>query len=309
MRYATANAFRTALETRLRTRASETGRPFPQLRNEIAYNRLLARLLLVAPDRWVLKGAVALDLRLGVAARLTKDMDLGREDDIAAASADMKAAEAEDLGDFFSFVIMQTKKLDGLESATAVRYKVHASLASRTFVDITVDVGFNRHVGWVPESLPAPDVLGFAGIEAIDVPVLPLAQHVAEKLHAYTRSYKDGTVQSSRVKDLVDLVLIARHSSLNAATMRAALEGVFEARDMQTLPPYFPSPPEGWRQPYEKAAIAVSIDPGLLAAHSLVSAFLDPLLSPDPPLDATWDPVQQRWLAPDDLEGHGVGQR
>jgi Nucleotidyl transferase AbiEii toxin, Type IV TA system len=94
MRYVTANAFRTALETRLRTRSSETGRTFPQLRNEIVYNRLLARLLLVAPDRWVLKGAMALDLRLGAAARPTKDMDLGREDDIASATADMEAVEA-----------------------------------------------------------------------------------------------------------------------------------------------------------------------------------------------------------------------
>ncbi|MGH2390152.1 MAG: nucleotidyl transferase AbiEii/AbiGii toxin family protein, partial [Chloroflexota bacterium] len=121
MRYATANAFRTALETRLRTRAGETGRLFSQLRNEIAYNRLLARLLLVAPDRWILKGAMALDLRLGTAARPTKDLDLGREDDIASATADMKAAEALELGDYFSFVITQTTKLAGLENATAVR--------------------------------------------------------------------------------------------------------------------------------------------------------------------------------------------
>ncbi len=302
MRYATANAFRTALEARLLIRANETGRSFPQLRNEIVYNRLLARLLLVAPDRWVLKGAMALDLRLGAAARPTKDMDLGREDDIAAATNDMKAAEALDLGDYFSFVITQTKKLDALESATAVRYKVHASLAGRTFVDITVDVGFSSHAGWVPEALPVPDVLGFAGIEAIAVPVLPLAQHVAEKLHAYTRGYRDGTVQSTRVKDLVDLVLIARHSSLNAATMRAALDGVFKGRGLQTLPQSFPSPPEDWRRSYEKAAIAVSIDPGLQTGHILVGAFLDPLLSPDPPLNAAWNSVRQRWLTADQQE-------
>jgi hypothetical protein len=302
MRYATANAFRTALEARLRIRASETGRSFPQLRNEIAYNRLLARLLLAAPDRWILKGALALDLRLGAAARPTKDMDLGREDDIASATADMRAAEALDLGDYFSFIITQTAKLDALENATAVRYKVHASLAGRTFVDITVDVGFSSHAGWVPEALPAPDVLSFAGIEAINVPILPLAQHVAEKLHAYTRGYRDGTVQSSRVKDLVDLVLIVRHSSLNAATLRTALDGVFVGRGLQALPPSFPSPPEDWRLPYEKAAIAVSIDPDLWAGHILVGAFLDPLLSPDPPLTASWDPLQQRWLPADEQQ-------
>jgi hypothetical protein len=33
----------------------------------------------VAPDRWVLKGALALDFWLGGASRSTKDIDLGRE--------------------------------------------------------------------------------------------------------------------------------------------------------------------------------------------------------------------------------------
>ena len=143
-------------------------------------------------------------------------------------------------------------------------------------------------------------MLGFAGIEAINVPILPLAQHVAEKLHAYTRGYRDGMVQSSRVKDLVDLVLIVRHSSLNAAALRTALDGVFVGRGLQALPPSFPSPPEDWRLPYEKAAIAVSIDPDLWAGHILVGAFLDPLLSPDPPLTASWYPLQQQWLPADE---------
>ena len=97
MRYATANAFRTALEARLLARARETGVSIVRLRKTVVFDRLLARLLVVAPGRWHLKGALALDFRLGPGTRATKDMDLGRADDEAATTADFRAAQAVDL--------------------------------------------------------------------------------------------------------------------------------------------------------------------------------------------------------------------
>ncbi|MBI2403732.1 MAG: hypothetical protein HYV20_13555 [Gemmatimonadetes bacterium] len=39
--------------------------------------------------------------------------------------------------------------------------------------------------------------------------MIPLARHVAEKVHAYARTYGEGRA-STRVKDLVDLVLRTR---------------------------------------------------------------------------------------------------
>lgn len=51
MRYATANAFRTALETRLPARARESGVSVVRLRKTVVFDRLIARLLIVAPRR------------------------------------------------------------------------------------------------------------------------------------------------------------------------------------------------------------------------------------------------------------------
>ena len=81
MRYASAAAFRSALEAHLRQRSERTGLFIVRLRKAVTFERLLARLLDVAPDRWILKGALALDFRVGVQARATMDMDLGRYDD------------------------------------------------------------------------------------------------------------------------------------------------------------------------------------------------------------------------------------
>ena len=49
-----------------------------RLRKLVVFERLLSRLLVVAPERWVLKGGVALDFRFGERARATVGLDLAR---------------------------------------------------------------------------------------------------------------------------------------------------------------------------------------------------------------------------------------
>ena len=81
MKYTSAAAFRQALEERLKNEAASTGLGLARLRKRVAFELFLRRLLVVAPDRWVLKGALALNFRLAIATRSTKDIDLGRDDD------------------------------------------------------------------------------------------------------------------------------------------------------------------------------------------------------------------------------------
>ena len=76
MRYQSGSAFRRALETRLRDQSLASGLPLVRLRKMVAFDRLLARLIRSQPDHWVLKGGLALQLRLGDRARTTKDIDL-----------------------------------------------------------------------------------------------------------------------------------------------------------------------------------------------------------------------------------------
>ncbi|MGH2804664.1 MAG: nucleotidyl transferase AbiEii/AbiGii toxin family protein, partial [Thermoleophilaceae bacterium] len=76
MRYRDARAFRMALEQRLNTGAGGDGARLPRDRKRVVFDRLLARLTATAPDRWLLKGGFALELRLAERARATKDVDL-----------------------------------------------------------------------------------------------------------------------------------------------------------------------------------------------------------------------------------------
>ncbi len=207
MRYKSGAAFRQALEQRLLPRSRETGTSLVRLRKAVVFDRLLARLVVAAPQRWVLKGALALDFRLGERTRTTKDMDLIRNDSEEAATSDLMSAQAVQLDDFFNFDIEKVGPLgEDLEGA-AIRYRVRAELGGRRFEDVIVDIAFSDPLKWEPEKIAGTDLLEFAGMEPIEVPVLPLEQHIAEKVHAYTRTYQRGRA-SSRAKDLVDIVLV-----------------------------------------------------------------------------------------------------
>ena len=168
-----------------------------------------------------------------------------------------------------------------------------------------MDVGFDARAADAragkSEVIATPDLLGFAGIAPISVPALTLDYHVAEKLHAYTRGYGDiGERESTRVKDLIDLVLMAALAPFAAGRVRVALDGVFSSRCLQALPMAVPSPPAGWQRPYAVLARTVGIDPDMRVGQAGVAAFLDPLLKPTPLTKATWDPARQAWEIPED---------
>lgn len=289
MRYATPEAFRAALDQRLKNHAAQTRIPLVRLRKTIAFDRFLARLVAVASDRWVLKGALALDLRLGSGTRTTKDIDLGRHDDEAAATDDFLAAQALDLGDFFTFTVQRTPALDAAGDFSAVRYRVHAELAGRRFEEFPIDIAFSDPLAWRPDRLRGTELLDFAGIERIELPVLPLEQHVAEKLHAYTRSYGTDSGPSTRPKDLIDIVLVKHSAPLNAAALRTALDATFTTRALQPLPSVVPAPPAAWRTPYAKLAEAVGLPTDLELGHSEAAALLNPVLAGE--ARGIWDPA------------------
>jgi hypothetical protein len=267
----------------------------PRLRKHVAFERLLARLLVVAPGRWILKGGLALDFRLGDRARTTVDMDLACQDGEASADADLNAAQRTDLGDHLTFEIARTGILDDADVAGATRYRARASLAGRRFEDFVVDVGFADPSVAKPDEVVGPDLLAFADMPRVRIPTLPLPEHVAEKVHAYTRRYGPHQRPSTRVKDIVDLVLLSSTSTFTAGELRTALRRTFETRETHVLPRSFPTPPAEWEAPYRRLARDLSISPDLREAYRLSQGFLDSVLGDDIGDEARWDPDSQSW--------------
>jgi len=293
VRYETAEAFRTALEQRLKNEAQATGVALLRLRKRVAFERFLVRLTTSESSGWVLKGAFALELRLGRRARTTKDIDLGRADDEVAATEHLNAATDIDLGDFFDFEVRRTSALDAATGFHAVRYTVRADLDGRRFEQFPVDVAFSEASPIQAEPLSGANSLEFADVAALQLPVISLEQHVAEKLHAYTGTFGQDGRESTRVKDLVDLVLIGELAEIDAERLRHALETTFELRARQSLPNALPSPPPSWARPYAVLAREVGIADEMDAGHAAAAWLLDPVLRSE--AGGRWDPDARRW--------------
>lgn len=293
-RYATAQAFRRGLEARLNATSRGTGRSLARLRKQVVSGRLLARLAVQAPDRWVLKGGLALDYRFGDRARSTRDVDLAMTGHEDGATRDLVAAGKLDRGDYFVFSIERTDALDQLEEGAAVRYHVRSELAGRVFDEFVVDVGFDYPENADIEMLVGPDLLGFAGLSVIETPVLGLERQIAEKVHAYTRDYGGAKARTTRVKDLVDIDLVAGAASVDARRLRMALEDTFAGRARQDLPVKLPEPPADWRAPFARLARELALPRNVDAGFKLAATFLDPVLD-RPGLHAVWSPEKTAW--------------
>jgi len=294
MRYSDARAFRQALEQRLKDAAGGDDARLVNARRRLLFYRLLARVAATDRDRWLLKGGLALDLRLPERARATRDIDLDWQAPAEELSDAVIDIARHDAGDFLAFRVERSgappESLGGSR-----RFRVVADLAERPFDSFQLDIGLQRRPFHGRDWLTTPNVLGFADVEPPTVAAVPVEIQVAEKLHAYTRAY-DGGRPSTRVKDLVDLVLIAGCLSLDADCLRAALERTFHARETHAIPGLLPAPPDEWRAPFRELAGTVDAPTEMSAAHAEAAAMLSPILG-GAVKHGRWHPDRGRWVA------------
>lgn len=287
-----AAAFRQALEQRLEARAAGDGARLARDRKRIVFERLLARLLATAPGDWLLKGGFALDLRLAGRARATRDVDIEwRAEEEGLLDALIEAAAY----DFFAFSI-ERAGAPGDRLGGSHRFRVAASLGVRPFEAFPLDVGIRRESEAEVEVFASTNLLAFAGVGPVSVPTIPLERQAAEKLHAYTRTY-EGSRSSTRVKDLVDLALIAELFPLDAGTLQDEIEATFAGRGTHAIPSTLPSPPDEWRTPFRRLAEASGVSGDLRGGHSAAAALLAPILQGLVERGA-WNPDAGRWNSP-----------
>ena len=291
MNYRSGSAFRRALEERLNAQTKTAGLPLVRLRKMVAFDRFLARLVYAQPDAWALKGGLALQLRLGGRSRTTKDIDL-----LSFAMADqvlslLREAASLDLGDWFAFEVSEPARVPHPDQ-DGLRYAIQTLLDGRTFEAFHVDIGIGDAVVEPLEYLTITDLLSFAALSPTRVPSYPVTQQLAEKLHAYTRTRKSG--ESSRVKDLVDILLLAELQPLSGVRLQQAIQATFLTEGTHLIPASVPPPPGKWESEFRRLASDIGLTPVVLdQAYRLVQAFLDPVLAGEPPVE--WDPTSKLW--------------
>lgn len=151
------------------------------------------------------------------------------------------------------------------------RYPVDAEMADRTFVKFHLDLAVGDLVLEPLTTAQGRDWLGFAGISAASFPALSPEQHLAEKIHAYTVPRK---TPNTRVRDLVDMVLLIQGGTLDRSLFKEALSAVFDRRKTHPVPETLEPPPEQWSAPFRDLARGCGIEEEIGSAFQQVLRFL-----------------------------------
>ena len=127
-----------------------------------------------------------------------------------------------------------------------------------------LDVGIGDVVLDPLEQAKMRDWLGFAGIPAPSVPMIQREQQFAEKLHAYTRPRI--VAPNSRVRDLVDLVLLIQSGTLES-------NRVVDRRATHSVPEVLDPPPEDWSSSFTRLAAECRLELSASEAFRVVTEF------------------------------------
>jgi hypothetical protein len=152
------------------------------------------------------------------------------------------------------------------------RYPIETRLDNRTFATFHLDVGVGDAVTTPSEWLTGQDLLGFASIPPAHAAALSREQQFAEKIHAYTLPRGDRT--NTRVKDLVDLVLLITLGLPDTELVKQAVRATFERRATHPIPTDLTPPADDWRAAFAQMVAEIDLYAATLdAAFAVVTAF------------------------------------
>ena len=283
--YQSATDFRKSLEARLKRLATATGQDLQRVRRKVAFDRLLAR---ISQDnsgsQFLLKGGYAMELRFDKA-RATRDIDLtylerfkqNSEPDISEEIfQELRDISQIDLKDFFVYRVGDAQMdLDNAPYGGA-RFPVSSFIDGRLFVRFQIDIGLDVVVNKI-DKVKGMDWLDFCKIPTPVMSMISKEQQFAEKIHAYTLP-RDGRM-NSRVKDLVDLLLLLNQQDIDLMGCSHALHTVFRVRRTHQLPESLLPPPVQWEVNFQKMALECGLKPGMTEAYEQVDAFFQKVIS------------------------------
>ena len=263
--------------------AREVGVAEGRVRAWVAYMIMagaLERATGAAGPRFIIKGGVALELRLRDRARATKDIDVVLRDAEADLSVALEQAVTGDAYQGFSF---RRKGEPLLLDNGAVNMEVAVTYRGQPWTSISVDVARweagESDVEWV-DAIALTDAFGVTG--PAQLPCLPLRFHVAQKLHGMTLPPRPGK-QNERFRDLVDLLLIEALVPHDYPALRTACELVFGSRHTHAWPPNLDAVPPHWAAPFTQLARELELrDTDVDAALIRVRNFVGRILSAGP---------------------------
>ncbi|HXB26490.1 MAG TPA: nucleotidyl transferase AbiEii/AbiGii toxin family protein [Gemmatimonadaceae bacterium] len=219
--------------------------------------------------RCVVKGGVALELRIRGRARATQDLDVV----IECEEHELVTALDEALRTPYGGCTFTRRSTVLPLRPNGVRVEVQVAYRTQRWATVKLDVT-PPDAAMEEERVAAISLAPFGLVGPESVPCLSLRYHIAQKFHGLTKVHDDGT-EHDRYRDAIDLLLLQPLiDRSNLSEVRAACEETFRVRAERRWPPVI-ALPERWRGPFATDARAVALDiVDLVEAESALRAFV-----------------------------------
>lgn len=182
---------------------------------------------------FLVKSGVAMELRVDIGARATKDFDTAFRESMEVVSDHLDPALRGGHGDFTA----TRTELEPVKDTGAVRCDVKLAYRGKSVITVKMEVaavegGMGDEIDHVPAK--SLDHVGLTGPQTI--PCVAVRWQIAQKLHACTEVFADR--ENDRFRDLIDLQLLAELvGDEEWPGVKAACLEVFDGRGGHRWPP------------------------------------------------------------------------
>jgi hypothetical protein len=204
--------------------------------------------------RFLVKGGVSMELRLGLGARSTQDIDFvfrGPTNELL--DALQEAFERP----YSGFEFRRKGEPQDIRDTGSKRLELAVSFQRRGWQTITVEIGRPE----AEESDLVASAISLADFELESpevVACMSLRYQIAQKIHAVTEEPADGRA-NLRHWDLIDLILLRALLEDDLWRVREACVQTFEVRGTHDWPPTL-KVPDAWSEPYRIDASQISAE-------------------------------------------------
>lgn len=290
----------------LRNAARQADEPPQTTRNRYFRHRLFARLSEEYPDKWVLAGTTALEVRID-SPRSTSDLDT-----ITSIAIDEVAEAIETLGESpeepFDYSVKVPRNIRAAEGLTA---KITVSYDGKPVERFSVDIEHAVDNGTPPERMAISTTVATGTIADTDTNglVQSSADHIAAKVAGVskvtTRTNAEGVteqVNTHRYHDLADLAILSDTQSVSMADLVRSLDFQANKHGTEAIPRQLNLPGGDWNTDKWEQALSLrpwpadlTIERALEKAKSLVDPALEHYHADREKPVGQWTPEERQW--------------
>ena len=286
--FRTAAEFDRAMKKAVRQAGKDLGAGYRQALRD----RFLCRVFLNGNRDYVLKGGSGMLARIPDA-RATRDIDFGllAPMDSGDAIEELSRLASADLGDFCRFELTKIEEsLDENGYSRLLKLRFASFVGAEEKDPVLIDLSLGCQPVGTPIVVEPSNRVTIPGVQTSPYLLYPLEDQLADKLCAIME-LQPGGYPSSRMKDLLDVLLIEKTQTIDSTLLSLAITTECGRRIME-VPESFCAP-DHWAGGFSRFAktngMDISFDEACDSAHKL----FDPILRRE--ATGKWLPDKQRW--------------